>query len=211
VSSFARGRSASWRPVRSVGPATPRPDRATFTRLLTRIPSDGDSRKRLFAAVYDELRALARGLMRAERAGHTLRPTALVNEAYIRLIEHDRITWQNRAHFFGIAARAMRQILVDHAREKNARKRGGRLTRVTLDEALALQSPVDCDILDLHACLERLAALDPRMAQVVELRAFAGMSSKEVSRVLGVSQRTVDSDWSFARLWLARELSGKAS
>jgi len=206
VSSFARGRSASWGRVRSVGP-----DRTTFTRLLTRTPSDGESRKRLFAAVYDELRTLARGLMRAEPAGHTLRPTALVNEAYLRLVEQDGVAWESRAHFFGIAARAMRQILVDHAREKKARKRGGSLTRVTLDESLALSSPVDCDILDLHACLERLAALDPRMAQVVELRVFAGMSSREVAHVLGVSRRTVDNDWGFARMWLSRELTGRVS
>lgn len=187
------------------------PDRSTFTRLLTRAPTDPDSRKQLFATVYDELRALARSLMKAERAGHTLRPTALVNEAYLRLVEQDGIAWQSRAHFFGIAARAMRQILVDHARERAARKRGGRLTRVTLDESLAPAAPADCEILDLHANLEKLAALDARMAQVVELRVFAGMSSREVAHVLGVSRRTVDGDWGFARLWLSRELRGKAS
>ncbi len=189
----------------------PEPDRSTFARLLTRVPTDPESRKQLFATVYDELRALARGLMKAERTGHTLRPTALVNEAYLRLVEQDGLAWQSRAHFFGIAARAMRQILVDHAREKAARKRGGRLTRVTLDEALALAAPADCEILDLHTNLEKLAALDRRMAQVVELRVFGGMSSIEVAHVLGVSRRTVDNDWSFARLWLSRELSRRAS
>jgi len=188
------------------------PDRSTFTRLLTRVPTDPESRKQLFATVYEELRALARSLMKAERADHTLRPTALVNEAYLRLLGRDGLAWQSRAHFFGIAARAMRQILVDHARDRAARKRGGRLTRVTLDESLALATPAaDCEILDLHANLEKLAALDARMAQVVELRVFAGMSTREVAHVLGVSRRTVDGDWGFARMWLSRELSRRAS
>jgi len=186
---------------------TPKPDRAATTRLLTTLSSDTRSRDHLFTTVYDELRALARSLMQAERPGHTLRPTALVNEAYVRLIEQDQVRWEDRAHFFGIAARAMRQILVDHARAKAARKRGGHLTRVTLTEELANNGSSTYDVLDLHSCLEKLAALDERSAQVVELRVFAGMTSKEVAHVLDVSKRTVDSEWSFAKLWLTRALA----
>jgi RNA polymerase sigma factor (TIGR02999 family) len=182
------------------------------TRLLRTLggteSAPGEAVSRMFALVYDELRGIARNLMRAERPDSTLRPTALVHEAYIRLIEQEGVSWESRAHFFGIAGRAMRQLLVDHARERAALKRGGDLTRVTLDEVLVPGSVSEYDILDLDSALERLAALDPRASRVVEMRVFGGLSVQEVAHVLGVSKRTADDDWSMARMFLTRELSG---
>ncbi len=150
---------------------------------------------------------MAGDLMRRERPDHTLRPTALVHEAYLRLVDASPASpWENRAHFFGIAARAMRQILVDHARERSALKRGGGLQRITLDEPLAAADALDLDILAVHDALDKLAVLDERMARGVELRVFAGLTMTEVAEVLGVSKRTADGDWSVARKWLAKEL-----
>ncbi len=173
--------------------------------------ADGDGHRVLFDAVYAELKQLAADLMRSERSGHTLRPTALVHEAYLRLVDAKSVSWENRAHFFGIGARIMRQILVDHAREKGAAKRGGGLQRVTLDEALAEEAAPDLEILDLDRALGKLGRLDERAAQVVELRAFGGLEMREIAAALGVSRRTVTSDWKMARMWLARELSGEAA
>lgn len=158
--------------------------------------------------MYEELRTLATNLMRNERPDHTLRPTALVHEAYLRLLpEAGSSRWESRAHFFGVAARAMRQILVDHARQRGAVKRGGGLQRVTLDEALVPDAPADMEIVALHDALERLSALDERMGRVVELRTFAGLTMAEIAHVLSVSKRTVDADWSFARKWLSQQLA----
>jgi RNA polymerase sigma-70 factor (ECF subfamily) len=171
---------------------------------------DGAAVSRMFAVVYDELLAIARSLMRSERPGSTLRPTALVHEAFIRLVEQDDLRWENRAHFFGIAGRAMRQILVDHARARAAVKRGGGLTRITLGEADAVGPVPDLDVLDLDAALEKLAGLDPRAARVVEMRLFGGLGMVEVAHVLGVSKRTAEGDWAMARMFLAHELEGGA-
>jgi RNA polymerase sigma factor (TIGR02999 family) len=182
-----------------------------ITRDLMELNRSGAARRevldRLVDRVDGELRQVARGLMRNERRGHTLQPTALVNEAYLRLVGDSRIDWQNRAHFFGIAAQAMRQILVDHARRKGAAKRGGSWHRVTFDEQLPLGGPSIVDTLDLVDALERLADLDPRMERVVILRFFAGLTVEEVAHLLGVSPRTVHNDWKVARMWLARELA----
>ncbi len=146
--------------------------------------------------------------MRHERPNHTLQPTALVNEAYLRLVDGTRVEWQNRAHFFGIAARAMRQILVDHARELAAAKRGGGWQRVTLDERLDVVSEGEIDVVDLDAALSQLAEMDVRMARIVELRFFAGLTAEEVAEVLDISRRTVQREWRVARMWMRRELSG---
>ncbi len=186
--------------------------RSDVTQILLDLGAghgDADAvSERLYGAVYEELRGLARSLMRGERANHTLQPTALVHEAYFKLVDGARAGWESRAHFFGTAARAMRQILVDHARKHRAHKRGGELQRVTLDEALVGgQGEFDFEILALHDALEKLAREDERMARVVELRIFAGMSAKEAAHVLGFSKRTIDADWKMARMWLARELS----
>ena len=184
--------------------------RSEVTRLLLERNARGDggadASRRLFELVYDELRRLAASLMRRERAEHTLQLTELVHEAFLRLTGATGIEWQDRAHFMGIAARAMRQILVDHARRHRAAKRGGGLTRVTLSGAEPAAPEEAAEILDLHEALERFAALDRRAAQVVELRVFGGLSVQEVAHLLEVSPRTVDGDWAVARMWLSREL-----
>jgi len=168
-----------------------------------------EANQRIFTATYQELRRLAAHLMRAERDGHTLRPTALVHEAFLRLVDGRQIAWTSRAHFFGIAARAMRQVLVDHARRRSARKRGARWTHVTLDEAMSAPDgdpDAGLEILSLHEALEHLSSLDGRMAHVVELKVFGGLTMEEVAGALGVSKRTAENDWTVARTWLSREL-----
>jgi RNA polymerase sigma factor (TIGR02999 family) len=164
----------------------------------------------LVPIVHAQLRALARRHMAAERPGHTLQTNALVNEAYLRMVDLGRIEWRDRAHFFAIAARIMRHILVDRARAKRFRKRGGEMTRVALDETLLpAQSPAVCDVLGVDAALESLAAIDPRRGKVVELRIFGGLSVEETAAALGVSTDTVSRDWKLAKAWLARELAGR--
>jgi RNA polymerase sigma factor (TIGR02999 family) len=161
---------------------------------------------RLVPLVHDELRRLARRYMRRERPDHTLQATALVNEAYLRMIAVSEVRWQNRAHFFAIAARVMRQILVDSARRHRAPQRGGTTSHVSLDEAL-VPSPVrHPDLVALDEALTRLELVHPRKSQVVELRYFGGMKLEEAATVLGVSRDTVKRDWRFAKLWLLREL-----
>jgi RNA polymerase sigma factor (TIGR02999 family) len=144
-----------------------------------------------------------------ERPDQTLQPTALVHEGYLRLIDGNRIDWQGRAHFFGIAGRAMRRVLVDHARRRGAGKRGGNLKRITFDENLVMQSCADVEILDLEDALVRMGELDERMAKVVEMRVYGGLAAREVAHVLGVSRQTVQEDWRVARMWLRRELEGQ--
>jgi RNA polymerase sigma factor (TIGR02999 family) len=144
--------------------------------------------------------------MRRERRDHTLQPTALVGEVFLRLVDQTRIAWRDRAHFLGVAARVMRQILVDHARRHGAAKRGAGVWRVTFDESLGHGLPKDIEIVALHEALARLGEIDPRGAQVVELRVFGGSTVEEIAQTLGVSKRTVDGDWAVARMWLAREL-----
>ena len=161
----------------------------------------------LYDHVYGELRRIAGGLMSRERIEHTLQPTALVNEAFLKLVDQTQDQERNRAFFFGVAARAMRQVLVDHSRKHNAEKRGGNLCRVTMDDNYADKSGLSFEILELHGALEKLQQEDPRVAQVVELRIFGGLLSREVAEVIGVSKRTVDEDWKVAKMWLGRELS----
>ena len=161
----------------------------------------------LMPIVHGELRRLARRMMRGERGNHTLQTTALVNEAYLRLVDLNRVRWQDRAHFFAMSARLMRRILVDHARSRNYQKRGGALRRVSLDEALVVSEERGTDLVALDDALEALAAVDPRKSQVVELRFFGGLSIEEAAEALQVSAETVLRDWRLARAWLRRELS----
>jgi RNA polymerase sigma factor (TIGR02999 family) len=160
----------------------------------------------LMEAVYDELRRLARGYLRRECPGHLLAPTALVHEAYLKLINQRRVRWQNRAHFFAIAAHQMRRILVDHARANHAAKRGG--GTVALAEGGAGIDRPDVDVLALNTALEKLARIDPRQSRLVELRFFGGLTVDEAATVLGVAPITVKRDWALARTWLYRELRG---
>jgi RNA polymerase sigma factor (TIGR02999 family) len=161
----------------------------------------------LMPLVYDELKALAAGYLRAERADHTLQTTGLVHEAYLKLVDQRRTSWQNRAHFFGIAAQAMRRILVDHARRRQAKKRdAGR--PITLDDELAGANPATEEVLAVDEALQRLAALDARQARIVELRYFAGLSIEQTAESLEISPATVKRDWLSAKAWLQRELSG---
>ena len=162
--------------------------------------------EKLVPLVYRELRQVARRHMYGERAGNTLQATALVNEAYLKLIDCRRVRWQNRAHFFAISARLMRRILVDRARARNYQKRGGEQQSVTFDEGLLVSPQRGKDILALDAAMESLASRDARKARVVELRFFGGLSVEETAEVLKVSQETVLRDWKMARAWLSREL-----
>lgn len=190
------------------GPPTgPSTEFTEQVRALTRAGVSGEATSALFARLYDELRSLAEALMARERSGHTLTPTALVHEAFLRLVDQSRIEWLDRSHFFGFAARVMRQVLVDHARRRRAQKRGGEQERVSLTFAESI-TPVDApDVLALDMALDALAREDERSARVAEMRLFAGLTVAEVAAVLGVSERTAQADWSFARRWLARELS----
>jgi RNA polymerase sigma factor (TIGR02999 family) len=182
--------------------------RRRVTRLLRVLDlSDPKHAEELLAIVYDELRELARRQLRGEPPGHPLQPTELVHEAYLRLVDARDMAWESRAHFFGTAARAMRQILVDHARRRNAVKRGGGLERVTLDSGIAAaEDSVTADVLDLNDALEKLSSHDVELARLVELRFFAGLTLEETAEALGVSRRKAAKDWSVARLWLQREL-----
>ena len=161
---------------------------------------------KLTPLVYEELRRLAHHFMGEQRPNHTLQTTALVNEAYLRLADQTNPSWQNRAHFFAVAARAMRQIVVDYARSYQTQKRGGGALKVELDEAAIVSPEQSKEIVDLHEALERLATLDSRKAQVVELKYFGGLNYDEMAEVLKISRVTVRRDWEFARLWLYTEL-----
>jgi RNA polymerase sigma factor (TIGR02999 family) len=161
----------------------------------------------LFQLVYDELRRIARRYLSRERAGHTLQPTSLVHEAYLRMVDQTRVSWQNRAQFYGVAATMMRRILVNHARGLATEKRGGAAQLLSLDEANFSPTENATDLLALDEALKRLAQLDERKSRVVELLFFGGLEHKEVAEVLGVSEKTVQRDWQMARSWLYRELS----
>src|SRR5712691_7882686 len=176
--------------------------------MLLRAWSDGDQSAltRLTPIVYDELRSLARRYMKRERAGHILQTTALVNEAYMRLVDYERMEWQNRAHFFAVSAQLMRRILVEHARRHNL-KRGGGVPHVSLDEAALVGGNRAADLVTLDDAMHTLAQLDPRKAQVVEMRFFGGLNVDETADVLKVSPATVMRDWSTAKAWLYRELA----
>jgi len=176
---------------------------------LLRAWSDGDQRalERLTPIVYDELHRLARRYMKGEHSGHSLQATALVNEAYMRLVDFERMQWQNRAHFFAVSAQLMRRILVEHARRHNL-KRGGGVQHVSLDEAAVVGGDQDADLVALDDAMNGLARIDPRKVQVVEMRFFGGLSVEETAEVLKVSPVTVKRDWRVARAWLYRELTG---
>jgi RNA polymerase sigma factor (TIGR02999 family) len=173
--------------------------------------SRGDRRAldRLLPLVYAELRRIAARQLRHEREGHTLQPTALVHEAYLRLVEQRRVDWQNRAHFFGVAAQVMRRILVDHARRQAARKRGAGVQRVPLEEAAETTAVNEIPVLALDDALARLEQLDRGLAQIVELRAFGGLTIDEAAHVLKVSASTAKRGWRTAKAWLTRELAAE--
>jgi RNA polymerase sigma-70 factor, ECF subfamily len=185
---------------------------AAVTELLLAW-SDGDNGalERLVPLVEAELRRLARAYMGKERRGHTLQTTALVNEAFLRLTDARRVRWQDRAHFLGISARLMRRVLVDHARARGYRKRGGDRQRVTLDEGLAVSTDPALDVVALDRALDALAAVDARKSRVIELRFFGGLSVEETAEVLHVSPDTIKRDWRLAKLWLLRELEGEGT
>jgi len=161
----------------------------------------------LMPLVYAELRRVAARQLRSERPDHTLQPTALVHEAYMRLVDQRRVDWQNRAHFFGVAAQVMRRILVDHARRHGANKRGQGVRCVSMDEAQDVAAPNEIPVLALDHALDRLAKVDAELTRIVELRAFGGLTIEEAAHVLGVSPSTAKRDWRTAKAWLSRELS----
>jgi RNA polymerase sigma-70 factor, ECF subfamily len=163
--------------------------------------------EKLFPLVYDELKRQARYFLNRERSNHTLQPTALVHEAYLRLIEQTVLTAENRTHFFAIASRLMRQVLVDHARQYRSKKRGGAAQRFSLEDIDILPEQTASDLLELNDALQRLEAIDARKCQVVDMRFFGGLSEKEIAEFLGINEKTVRRDWQFAKLWLYRELS----
>lgn len=174
--------------------------------LLAWGKGDASAGDRLLSAIYNELHRQAARAMRHEGDGNTLQATALVHEAYLRLVDQRRIEWRNRAHFFGVAAQMMRRVLVDRARARLSTKRGGEFQQVTLNDAEAGDAGTSLDILALHDALERLAALDPEQARLVELRYFGGLNIDDTAEALGVSPATVKREWSVARAWLRREL-----
>lgn len=188
--------------------------RTHVTEILTGLENgtlDAEpAAEELMATVYDEMRGLARGYLKRERSDHTLQPTALVHEAYLRLADQDRVHWRGRTHFFAIGAQIMRRLLVDHARRRGRVKRGGEWLRVTLGHGAAplLGRELDRDeLLALDQALEKLSELDERQARIVELRFFAGLEVAEVAEILKVSKRTVEGHWTHARAWLKRELA----
>ena len=164
----------------------------------------------LIPIVYSELRKLARQQLRGERPDHSLQPTALTHEAFLRLFGTRQVGWQNRAHFFAVASQLMRRVLVEHARKRQTLKRGGMPTRVTLDEADTPVEPLDVDVVNLHEALTELEEVDPRQSRIVELRYFGGLNMEETAEVLSVSPATVKRDWRVAKLWLRRALEGAA-
>ena len=179
-----------------------------ITELLTRYQQgDEQAERQLISTVYPELRKIARAQLRNERPDHSLQASALVNEAYIKLVGLTRLDWQSRSHFFGVAARMMRQVLTDHAKARLTEKRGGRIRVQPIEEALLFDAEKTTDILAVDEALESLSRTDPRAAKVVECRFFAGLSIEETAEVVGVGPRTVKRDWQIGRAWLRRRLS----
>jgi RNA polymerase sigma factor (TIGR02999 family) len=185
------------------------PETADITQLLLDWrEGNKNALDDLMPLVYDELRRLAQVYMRGQKAGHTLQTTALVNEAYLRLVDSSRVRWKDRAHFFAISAQLMRRILVDSARSRNSLKRGGEIQKVELDdEAVAALTENKIDLIALDEALKELAELSPRQSKVVELKYFGGLTETEVAEALEISERTVKRDWSVARAWLFRKIS----
>lgn len=184
-----------------------------MTRNITHLlkewgEGDQQALDELTPLVYEELRQQAARYLRKERPNHSLQATALINEAFLRLIDVKDVQWQNRAHFFAIAANLMRRILVDHARRRDAEKRGGSQVCLTLDEGLAWANEPDVDLLAIDEALDRLALIDEQQARIVELRFFSGLTVDETATALGISPKTVKRDWSVARAWLKREIGG---
>ncbi len=178
------------------------------TRILHEwSEGDGNAAERLMPLVYDELRRLARSFLSRERGDHTLQPTALVNEAYLRLVDQTRVNWQNRAHFYGIASSMMRRVLIDHARAHATEKRGGGAVHLSIEDAHLPIEERAADFVALDEALDRLAQFDERKCRVVEMRFFGGLTDEEIAQVLSVTTRTVLRDWKTARLWLYRELA----
>jgi RNA polymerase sigma factor (TIGR02999 family) len=200
--------SCCWARDRAV-PMTLSRDSPVTTLLVRWRQGDERALDALIPLVYAELRALAHHYLRRERPDNTLQSTALVHEAYVRLVGQEPPALQNRAHFFGVAARLMREILVEHARAHQAEKRGGGAPRVSLDDAVEVSQPIDVNVLRLDDALKELARIDERQSRIVELRYFAGLSIEETSEVLGVSEATVSRDWTTARAWLYREIAQK--
>ncbi|MCH8147088.1 MAG: sigma-70 family RNA polymerase sigma factor [Planctomycetes bacterium] len=189
-----------------------KPSPGQVTQLLGSV-SCGDQKalSELLAVVYSELKTLAAAKMRMERPDHTLQPTALVHEAFMRLVGQENLNWNSRTHFFGAAAEVMRRVLVDHARQRKSEKRGGGRPSASLDEALVVFETRSADLLELDSALKRLAELDPRQSRIVELRFFGGLSTAQVAKVVEVSERTVERDWRLARAWLMDDLGGRES
>jgi RNA polymerase sigma factor (TIGR02999 family) len=184
-----------------------KPATKDVTRLLEQLRAgDRNAVADLVPLLYDELRQLASKYLRRERPGHTLQATALVHEAYLRLVDQKDVGWQNRSHFFGVAAQQMRRILVDHARHRHAAKRGGAAPKVALDEALVVSDQAADDVLQLNELLTRLDELDEQQARVVELRVFGGLTVEEAAEALDISPATVKRDWAMAKAWLTREI-----
>ena len=182
---------------------------AEVTALLGELAKgNADAGPRLIPLVYEELRRMADRYMRRERSDHTLQTTALVHEAYLKLVDQHSVTWQSRAHFFGVAAQVMRRVLVDHARGHIREKRGGGVVPVSLDEAMVISPERSEEFLELDRALDRLAALDSRQAKIVELRFFGGLTVEETAEILGISPKTVKRDWAVAKAWLHGELKG---
>jgi RNA polymerase sigma factor (TIGR02999 family) len=180
------------------------PDRPDASQILSELGSSEPSAvaAKLMPMVYQELRGLAAKYLRGERKGHTLDPTALVHEAFLRLVDQSRVDWKGKTHFYAVCADAMRRILIDHARARHRAKRGQDWRRVAFDHVIAELALIDTDLVDFRDSLERLAQLDARQARVVELRLFAGLNMEEIASVVGVSKRTVEGDWTHAKAWL---------
>ncbi len=180
----------------------------TAKRLLEGLRSgNASAREELWSVAYDELRAIAAGFLRAERPGHTLQTTALMHEAYLRIVGSGEVPWESRAQFFAVASEAVRRVLVEHARRRATEKRGGGWHRISLHDSAAFEERPLAEFLALNEVLTRLSSVHERQGRVVEMRFFGGMSVAEVAHVLGVSESTVRGDWRFARAWLHRELS----
>ena len=187
----------------------PLPNQHEITELLEQWCGGSQTAlDKLYPLVYEELRRLARSYMKREPKGHTLQTTALINEAYVRIVDQKSVHWQNRSHFFAISAQIMRRILVDHARRYLHAKRGGGARRVSLDEAMIVAAERSEEVLMLDEALSNLARMDPRRCQVVELRYFAGLNNQEIASVLHISENTVMRDWNLARAWLYQQLGG---
>ena len=179
-----------------------------FTQLLLAWhQGDQAALNQLIPLVYDELKRLARYYLRSEQTGHTMQTTALVNEVYLRLVDSSRVQWQSRAHFLSVAAQLMRRVLVDEARKRASRKRGGGIQRISLEASLLVEPERMTELLALDEALKKLAHQFPRQSRVVEMRFFAGLEGKEIAEVLKISPASVTSDWNFARAWLLRHLS----